>query len=120
MKPRINEVLFRETSTIGVRKYQVDKTMLDRKIEDDHAHRLAKYGLNQRYYKGVCIKSKPEYEDCIKIAREKGIPVNQVYREVEQAIGQKRRYTMNHELLVRLLSDVKEGSTVQLNRPLNN
>jgi len=82
---RVNEVLFRETSTIGIRKYRIDKTMLDRKIETISTH-LGEVRIKSAYYQGVCIKSKPEYEDCIKIAREKGIPINQVYREVEQQL----------------------------------
>jgi pyridinium-3,5-bisthiocarboxylic acid mononucleotide nickel chelatase len=85
---RVNEVLFRETSTIGIRKYRIDKTMLDRKIETLSTH-LGEVRIKSAYYQGVCIKSKPEYEDCIKIAREKGIPVNQVYREVDQQLGRK-------------------------------
>jgi len=84
----VNEVLFRETSTIGVRKYRIDKTMLDRKIETITT-RLGDIRVKSAYFQGICIKSKPEYEDCIKIAREKGIPINQVYREVEQQLGRK-------------------------------
>lgn len=85
---RINEVLFRETSTIGVRKYKVDKTMLDRVIETITTP-LGDVRVKSAFYKGVCIKSKPEYDDCIKIAREKRIPVSQVYREVEQELRRK-------------------------------
>jgi pyridinium-3,5-bisthiocarboxylic acid mononucleotide nickel chelatase len=85
---RINEVLFRETSTIGVRKYLVDKTVLDRVIETVSTP-LGEVRVKSAFFKGVCIKSKPEYDDCIKIAREKGIPVSQVYREVEQELRRK-------------------------------
>jgi hypothetical protein len=85
----VNEVLFRETSTIGIRKYSVDKTMLDRKMELVST----KYGdirVKSAFYKGVCIKSKPEYDDCIKIARASGIPVSQVYQEVEKILAKNR------------------------------
>ena len=86
---RVNEVLFRETSTIGIRKYAIDKTMLERKIEQV----VTRYGevrVKSAFYQGVCIKSKPEYDDCIKIARTMGIPISQVYREVEKALGRKK------------------------------
>jgi hypothetical protein len=89
---RVNEVLFRETSTIGLRKYAIDKTMLERKIQ----HITIPYGVvrvKSAFYQGVCIKSKPEYEDCIKIARSQGIPISQVYREVEKALDIK---TVHH------------------------
>jgi uncharacterized protein (DUF111 family) len=84
----INEVLFKETSTIGVRKYKVDKTMLDRVIETLHTH-LGEVRVKSAFYNGICIKSKPEYDDCIRIAREKGIPVSKVYQEVEQELRRK-------------------------------
>jgi uncharacterized protein (DUF111 family) len=90
---RVNEVLFRETSTIGVRKYTIDKTMLERRIEQITT-RFGNVHVKSAFYQGVCIKSKPEYDDCLKIAREKGIPINQVYHEVEKVLGKK---TENHD-----------------------
>jgi uncharacterized protein (TIGR00299 family) protein len=85
---RVNEVLFRETSTIGVRKYPIDKTMLERKIEHV-ATRFGEVRVKSAFYQGICIKSKPEYDDCNKIARETKIPITQVYREVEKALSKK-------------------------------
>ncbi|HEX2396358.1 MAG TPA: nickel pincer cofactor biosynthesis protein LarC [Bacteroidales bacterium] len=85
---RVNEVLFRETSTLGVRKCNIDKTMLERKIEQVTT-RFGDVSVKSAFYQGVCIKSKPEYEDCIKIARTKGIPVSHVYREVEKELAKK-------------------------------
>jgi uncharacterized protein (TIGR00299 family) protein len=84
----INEVLFRETSTIGIRKYSIDKTMLERKIEQITT-RFGDVRVKSAFYRGVCIKSKPEYDDCLKIAREKGIPISQVYSEVEKTLAKK-------------------------------
>jgi len=83
---RINEVLFMETSTIGIRKYSVDKTMLDRKIEQVST-RFGEVRIKSAFYKGICIKSKPEYDDCIKIARLKNIPISDVYHEVEMVLS---------------------------------
>jgi hypothetical protein len=85
---RVHEVLFRETSTIGLRKYTVDKTMLDRKIEKI----TTRYGVvrvKSAFYHGVCVKSKPEYDDCLSIAKEKGLSIGEVYREVESIIRTK-------------------------------
>jgi pyridinium-3,5-bisthiocarboxylic acid mononucleotide nickel chelatase len=87
---RVNEVLFKETSTIGVRKFPVEKTMLERKI-DQISTRFGEVRVKSAFYEGVCIKSKPEYDDCIKIARAKSIPVSQVYSEVERALAQNKR-----------------------------
>jgi pyridinium-3,5-bisthiocarboxylic acid mononucleotide nickel chelatase len=88
---RVNEVLFRETSTIGIRKYAIDKTMLDRKIETVRT-RFGEVRVKSAFYQGVCIKSKPEYDDCIKIARSKAIPISQVYHEVEKALAKNKEF----------------------------
>jgi uncharacterized protein (TIGR00299 family) protein len=85
---RVNEVLFRETSTIGIRKYAIDKTMLERKIEQVST-RFGEVRVKLAFYQGVCIKSKPEYDDCIKIARLKNMPISQVYHEVEKVLSKK-------------------------------
>ncbi len=85
---RVKEVLFRETSTLGVRKYGIDKTMLERRITQI-ATKFGTVNVKSAFYQGVCIKSKPEYEDCIRIAREAGIPVSRVYREVERELAGK-------------------------------
>jgi uncharacterized protein (TIGR00299 family) protein len=86
---RVNEVLFRETSTIGIRKYSIDKTMLERKIEKVST-RFGEVHVKSAFYQGVCIKSKPEYDDCIKIARSNSIPISQVYHEVEKVLAKKK------------------------------
>jgi uncharacterized protein (TIGR00299 family) protein len=83
---RINEVLFRETSTIGIRKYSISKTMLERKIETVSTP-FGDVRVKSAFYQGVCIKSKPEYDDCTKIARSTGIPISQVYHEVEKVLA---------------------------------
>ncbi|MBN2480962.1 MAG: nickel pincer cofactor biosynthesis protein LarC [Bacteroidales bacterium] len=82
----INEVLFKETSTLGLRKFAVEKTMLERKVENINT-RYGTVRIKSAFFQGQCIKSKPEYEDCIRIARENNIPIRQVYREAEQIIG---------------------------------
>ena len=77
----IEELLFRETTTFGIRRYEVDKTMLERsfsKVETKYGKITVKTG----FYEGKQIKAKPEYDECRKIADELGISINEVYREV--------------------------------------
>ncbi len=83
---QVNEILFKETSTIGLRKYAIEKTMLERKIETVQT-RFGAVRIKSAFYQGVCIKSKPEYDDCNMIARKQGIPIKQVYQEVEQLLN---------------------------------
>jgi uncharacterized protein (TIGR00299 family) protein len=85
---QIEEILFRETSSLGLRKYAVEKIMLSRKSE----YVKTKYGevkVKSAFYRNKLIKSKPEYEDCIKIAKEKNIPLNEVYKMVEKLLDEK-------------------------------
>jgi len=84
----IEEILFKETSSLGLRKYKVEKIILERKIECVKT----KYGevkIKSAFYKNKLIKSKPEYEDCIRIAKEKNIPINEVYKMVERLMNEK-------------------------------
>lgn len=82
----IKEILLTETSTLGIRKYTVEKTMLMRKTELLDTP-YGQVRIKSAYYNQKKIKSKPEYEDCIRIAREKKIPLNQVYKEIEKLLS---------------------------------
>ncbi|MCD2347665.1 nickel pincer cofactor biosynthesis protein LarC [Clostridium guangxiense] len=76
----ILDIIFEETTSIGVRKYKVEKTMLHREF----SRVKTKYGditIKKCYYKGRLIKYKPEYEECRIVARENGITIAEVYRE---------------------------------------
>ena len=77
----ILRIIFKETTSIGVRKYKVEKIMLDR----DFSKKTTVFGevtLKNSYYKGELIKSKPEYEECKVVAKENNIPLKQVYEEI--------------------------------------
>ncbi|SKC84182.1 nickel pincer cofactor biosynthesis protein LarC2 [Maledivibacter halophilus] len=81
----IEEVVFKETTSIGIRKYKVNKTMLSR----DFSKFRTKYGdvtVKTSYYGEKIIKSKPEYEDCKRIAKENNISINEVYNEINDKI----------------------------------
>jgi uncharacterized protein (TIGR00299 family) protein len=74
----IEEVLWLETTTLGLRTSRVTKKMLHR----DVTVRTTKYGdisVKNAYFRGRKIKSKPEYEDCRRLAGEKGVSVKEIY-----------------------------------------
>jgi len=74
-------ILLAETSTFGVRHYEVGRTVLDRTeatIKTSHGKVRVKIGsLN-----GSVLRIAPEYEDCKKIASRKKIPVKEIHDEV--------------------------------------
>lgn len=80
------EIIFNETSSIGVRKFAVEKTMLPRKTETI-ATRYGSVAVKVSYYNGKPIKYKAEYEDCRRIAEQSGISIAQVYKEIDNSIS---------------------------------
>ena len=82
----ILEIIFKETTSIGVRKYKVEKIMLSREFSKVKTQ----YGditIKKSYYKGKLVKYKPEYEECKSIAKEKNITLDSVYKEVYRNIS---------------------------------
>jgi len=78
----ITEILFKETTTIGYRKYYVDKIMMDREIKEVETI-WGKVRVKISRY-GSFVKISPEYEDCKRIAEERKIPLRQVMEEIEK------------------------------------
>jgi len=74
---RLIDVVFRETTTIGVRTHEVRRKTLDREwlpVETSFGEvRMKVSRMN-----GSVLNATPEYEDCKKIADERGIPLKQV------------------------------------------
>jgi uncharacterized protein (TIGR00299 family) protein len=85
---KIAEVLLTETSTFGVRYYELSRITLDREIQTiktPHGPVKVKVGsLN-----GNLLKISPEYEDCKKIARREKLPIKKVYEDVRKIAEQK-------------------------------
>jgi uncharacterized protein (TIGR00299 family) protein len=82
----IINILLTHTTSFGVRKHKVDKIVLKREFQKI----MTRYGqvtLKTAIYKGKKLKSKPEYEDCIRIAKENNIPVHLVYQEINKFIA---------------------------------
>ena len=82
---QLADVIFYETTSLGIRKYRIEKLMLDRKFEEISTI----YGdvtVKNAYHHGECIKYKPEYEDCRRLATEKQLPLEQIYQEVYKVI----------------------------------
>ncbi|MCK4750836.1 MAG: DUF111 family protein, partial [Bacteroidales bacterium] len=80
-KDALIEALLIHTTSLGVRSHEVDKTMLKReftKLRTSYGEITIKTAI----YKGQKLKSKPEYEDCVRLAREHGIPVHKIYQEI--------------------------------------
>ena len=83
---KIEKIIFIETTTLGIRRYSVNKTTLNREFETIETP-VGDVLLKKGFYQGKLIKSKPEYEDCKRISREKNIPLKDVYDIVQNFIS---------------------------------
>lgn len=84
----ILDVIFKETTSIGVRKYKVDKIMLNREIVQIDT-KYGKVRVKNSYYNGELVKYKAEYEDCKRIASQNNAAILDVYKEVNKVFEQK-------------------------------
>jgi hypothetical protein len=73
-------VLLEETSTFGVRYYDIDRIVLPRK-QMKVTTLFGKINVKIGTLNSSNLTISPEYEDCKKIALKKGIPVKRVYEE---------------------------------------
>lgn len=80
----LQEVIFRETTTLGVRSYDVSRLCLERdwrEVQTEYGPVRMKVGLSD----GEIVTAAPEYEDCRRLARESGTPVKTVYQAAQSA-----------------------------------
>lgn len=80
--PRMEEIIFRETTTIGIRRMPMERTVLSREV------RRIETSLGEAVVK-VCPvgdeeKIYPEYESAAKIARARHLPLQKVYDTVKK------------------------------------
>ena len=82
-KDKLTEIIFRESTAIGVRHYRAARTCLERKI----ARVKTPLGLVRVKVSTLgdeIINIQPEYEDCKKIAEKKKLPLREVMDEVKK------------------------------------
>ena len=84
----MNIILFRETTTIGVRRYPIEREALERRVEEV----LTPYGPVK--VKVCSFENEetgyPEYESVKKLAKEQGIAYKEMYRRVAEQVNKER------------------------------
>jgi uncharacterized protein (TIGR00299 family) protein len=80
LRSAITKVLFRETTTIGVRMERVEREMLDRRWEEvPVTGGVVRIKVASR--DGETLNAAPEFEDCVQIANATGAPLKTVQAE---------------------------------------
>jgi len=85
-KETVVDTLLRESTTLGVRSYRVERTALERdwvEVETPWGRVRVKRGLRG----GVVLNAHPEFEDCRKVAEASGVPLKQVMAAALAALG---------------------------------
>lgn len=82
LAPSLRTIIFEETTTLGIREYEVVKWMLPR----EEVTISTPWGTIQgkKVYKGGKTFTLPEYEECKKIARRTGIPLQEVLERIKK------------------------------------
>jgi uncharacterized protein (TIGR00299 family) protein len=81
----IKTIIFTETTSLGIRSFPFRKDTLARKLETVKTT-FGEVRVKRSYYKDKEVSYKPEYDDCKRIATEKGIPLKEVYHMVMDEI----------------------------------
>ena len=85
----LTQLLFRETTTLGVRSQLVSRTTLARSMQ---TIRLPQGRVRVKtVHAGDTVKYRPEFQDCQAIAKKTGIPVQEVIEQVMQAVRRSGR-----------------------------
>lgn len=83
-KTAVEEVFFRETTTFGIRSYKAGRKKLTRQpMEVKTRYGTVKVKVGR--LNGMIKIIAPEYEDCKRVAEEKGIPLRLVYEAAWEA-----------------------------------
>ncbi|MBE9170224.1 nickel pincer cofactor biosynthesis protein LarC [Pleurocapsales cyanobacterium LEGE 06147] len=94
------QIIFRETTTLGIRHLTQQRSFLDRKIESVETSygavrvKVATLGTGE---KKQTLNVQPEYEDCATLARQHNLPWREVYQMTLDAWKEKQFSTHSKE-----------------------
>ncbi len=78
---KIKEIIFTQSTTIGLREYSIKKSVLSR-VEKQVTTKFGAITVKQSVFEGKIVRSKPEYSECKSIAKQQNISIEEVEREV--------------------------------------
>ena len=81
----IENIILTQTTTLGVRKYEVERSILDRDFKKVQTP-LGEVTIKLAKKDNEVIKYSPEFEECKKIAIKENIPLKEVYEIIMKSI----------------------------------
>jgi uncharacterized protein (TIGR00299 family) protein len=88
--PALEEILFRETTTLGIRRSCLSRHKLNRRpctVSTSWGPVQGKLGWRE----GQPAVFSPEYEDCARVARQHGVALREVYAQAQRAYAEQSR-----------------------------
>lgn len=82
-RKEIEEIIFKETTTLGIRRQKIERAFLERKYLNFDSS-LGKITIKSAFYEGKLIKYSPEYDECKKIAESSNLSLQNVYDLVKK------------------------------------
>ena len=85
------QIIFRETSTLGIRHCREERHILQRQIyevETEYGKARVKIAWRNGFW-----TAQPEYEDCAKLARSQNVPLFKVQEKVKEQVKKTIRLT---------------------------
>jgi uncharacterized protein (TIGR00299 family) protein len=80
----IVQVTLRETPTLGVRVSYASRFVAERRAREVETA-WGRVGIKEKWLDGTCAALSPEYEDCARLAREHGVPLQDVIQAAHDA-----------------------------------
>jgi hypothetical protein len=85
---KLREMIFRGTTTFGIRSHAVTREILDRRFESVTTP-FGKVSVKIGSRLGEDLTSAPEFEECARAARQHGVSPRQVHEAAVKALGKK-------------------------------
>lgn len=86
----IKRIIFKETSTIGIRMYKVIRECMNREfkmVDTPYGQATVKISTFDEI-----VKMAPEYEDCKRLAIENNVAINEIYKEISLGANTNVKY----------------------------
>ena len=74
----LTDIVFAESTTFGIRTYAVDRTVLERRMDEVETP-FGRVRVKSGSSNGRVITRSPEHDDCVALAEQHGVAVRQVY-----------------------------------------
>lgn len=87
----IEQIILTETTAIGLRSYEIDKTELERDFVI-HEINSCKIQVKRVRFKGQLIKYKPEYEDVVAFAKENQLTLLDAQKMIQKDLEEEEKW----------------------------